>query len=114
MQIFTGIVRSIAPLVVNGNTIHVFTLAKPPGHCMQTFDEVYAAVFVTPPPNGDGKPTDLALYLAFVSAGDAIKVTVEDIDGDVPIAEAANLKLRLTVVAVEAAADSSHAGLRDC
>jgi hypothetical protein len=112
MKTLTGSIRSIVPIVVNGNTVYVFTVMKAEREHMEWADEIYAAVFVA---DDSGKLSDLTLQLACLSIGSEVKVTIEDIDGEVPVAAAANPKLRLTVVGVEAASSSRRgAFLRDC
>ena len=104
MQKVTGHIFNIVPLVVAGNTIHVFSMQKErtdDGMGWGRDSNIYAAVFVTPQPNGDGQPTDLALQLACMRDEAVVEVTIEDIEGEVPCSWQSDPKRRLNVVALQ-------------
>src|SRR5215813_11744806 len=78
VKTLTGVIFNIVPLVVCGNTIHVFSLAKERDDRWSD-PKVYKAVFITPQPSGDGQPSDLALQLACMRDETVVEVTIEDI-----------------------------------
>ena len=94
MQILKGKITTLTQLVVEGNTVFVFTLMKKERDFTEWADEVYDAVFVLHQKLDDRLSSSI-LVLATASEGSRVSV---HIDSDNPVPVVGELKARTPVV----------------